>query len=64
MAFEKIDPTLYTNNESIHSETSKIADKNTPWSKDGYDSRVYKESIKSNPGDYIWIPYSILNDSE
>ena len=127
VAFEKIDPNLHTNiNESIHSETSKIADKNTAWSKDGYESRVYysylkhnkpdecfmlirnknkvqvndvdrqcieetisernyyrtkrstkeykkkdalrrkeyKESMKSKPGDYIGIPYSVLNDNE
>lgn len=36
--FDKVDPALNTNaNESLHASTVRIADKNTPWSKEGYE---------------------------
>lgn len=39
--FDRVDPYLTTNpNESLHAFTAKIADKNTAWSKDGYESRI------------------------
>lgn len=47
--FDKVDPTLNTNaNESLHASTARIADKNTPWSKDGYEGRVYYSYLKHN----------------
>ena len=32
--------------------------------KDALRRKEYKESMKSKPGDYIGIPYSVLNDNE
>ena len=47
--FDKVDPTLNTNaNESLHASTARIADKNTPWSKEGYEGRVYYSYLKYN----------------
>ena len=50
--FDKIDSNLNTNiNESLHSETAKVADKNTAWSKDGYEGRVFYSYLKHNRQD-------------
>lgn len=39
--FEKVNPVLNTNaNESLHAEVARVANKNTPWSKEGYEARV------------------------
>ena len=50
--FDKIDANLHTNiNESLHTETSKVADKNTAWSKNGYEGRVHYAYLKHNKPD-------------
>lgn len=41
LVFEKDNPKLNTNaNESLHAEVARVANKNTPWPKEGYEARV------------------------
>ena len=51
--FDKVDPNLTTNqNESLHAATSRLADKNTAWSKQGYEARVaYSYLHHNNPNE-------------
>ncbi len=49
LVFDKVNPKLNTNaNESLHAEVAKVANKNTPWSKEGYEARVFYAYLHHN----------------